>query len=52
MAAEIDTYLREHREELVNLVEEKGTAENIMGPTFENLVNLLMTTFRAQAAIK
>lgn len=43
MAAEIDNYLRTHRKEIVDLIQEKGTAENIRGEAFENVVNHLMT---------
>jgi hypothetical protein len=46
MAAEIGNYLKEHKKEIVNLVEEKGGhPENIRGPAFENLVTHLMLAF-------
>lgn len=45
MAIEIDNFLRENKKKIVDLVQEKGKAENIRGGTFEQVVSDLMTAF-------
>jgi hypothetical protein len=39
MVTEIDNYLREHKEEIVNLVEHKGNAENIRALCYRYLIS-------------